>query len=141
MNSMTHQRLFDLAVKCGTLAALLVLALPDFSWAADADLKGSITKVTSGMKNMPVVLSGIAYLAAGATMLHGCGLLKKHADSPTQQPLIAGVSRIIAGGLIASLPVAITWGVKSFGWGTEGNVQPFPYVPIGVSSFKYINGS
>ncbi len=102
-------------VKLAVMAAVIAAAFPEFSFAAAAsNLKESVTTVTKGMRDMPIILSGLSYLAAGATMLHGAGLLKKHADQPTSVPLMQGVSRILAGGFIASLPYAISWTVATF---------------------------
>lgn len=124
-----NDRFLDMLLKTGLAAALLILASPDSAFAAVAgDLRSSVDKVTGGMSDMPIVLSGIAYLAAGATMMQGCGLLKKHADNPTGQPLAAGLTRIFAGGFIAAMPYALSWAVNTFAW--DGGLIKFPYVPL-----------
>lgn len=94
-------------VKIGLAAGVIVAALPDPLWAQA--LSQSVDEVKTGMKNMPIVLSGLAYLAGGATMLHGAGLLKKHADAPAQNPLAPGVMRMALGGVVCALPTFMGW--------------------------------
>ena len=131
-------QLLSTVTKGGLMAAVLALALPDVSWAGVTNLEQSISQVTLGMTNMPIVLSGCAYLAAGATMIHGCGLLKKHADNPTGQPLAAGLTRVLAGGFVAALPWAISWAVTTFQWGKEG-ASPFPFIPFADNAGNFFN--
>lgn len=109
---MANEKYF--AVKLAVLALVLAAAFPGLSLAAAVNLKQSVDTVTGGMTDMPIILSGIAYLAAGATMLHGAGLLKKHADQPQSTPLMQGMSRIMAGGFIAALPFTISWAINTF---------------------------
>ncbi len=97
--------LFNDLVKLGLAAAVITAAFPDISFAEE--LADSVQTVKEGMGDMPIVLSGAAYLAGGATMLHGAGLLKKHADQPTGTSLHQGLSRLGIGGVIAALPVAL----------------------------------
>lgn len=92
-------------VKIGLAAAVITAAMPGMSFAEE--LKDSVDHVQQGIESMPIVLSGLAYLAGGATMLHGAGLLKKHADQPTGTSLAQGLSRLGIGGVIAALPVAL----------------------------------
>jgi hypothetical protein len=94
-------------VKIGLAALVVASAFPEMSWAQE--LKTSVSEVKMGMQYMPTVLSGVAYLAGGATMLHGAGLLKKHADSPAQTPLAQGLTRMGLGGVVASLPLFMGW--------------------------------
>lgn len=115
----------EYALKLGALAAVIAAALPDLSWAQT--LQTSVDNVKQGMGNMPIVLSGLAYLAGGATMLHGAGLLKKHSDNPTQTPLAQGLTRLGIGGVIAALPTAMGWIATSLK--TEGATRT-PFVPM-----------
>jgi ABC-type spermidine/putrescine transport system permease subunit II len=118
---------FEDVLKIAAAAAVIAVALPDASWAQT--LKTSVDEVKTGMTNMPTVLSGLAYLAGGATMLHGAGLLKKHSDNPTQTPLAQGLTRLGIGGVIAALPVAMAWVSNSLK--TEGgNTHFVPMSPI-----------
>ena len=116
---------FEDVLKIAMAAAVIAAAFPDASWAQT--LKTSVDEVKTGMGNMPVVLSGLAYLAGGATMLHGAGLLKKHADNPTQNPLAQGLTRLGIGGVIAALPTAMGWVATSLK--TEGATRT-PFVPM-----------
>lgn len=104
-------------IKIGLAAAVIVGALPDVSWAQD--LTSSVDEVKSGMTSMPIVLSGLAYLGGGATMLHGAGLLKKHADNPQNTPLAAGLTRLGIGGVIAALPIAMKFMAETLSQGDE----------------------
>jgi hypothetical protein len=117
--------LFEDVLKIAVAAAVITAAFPDVSWAQT--LKTSVDEVKTGMGNMPVVLSGLAYLAGGATMLHGAGMLKKHADNPTQNPLAQGLTRLGIGGVIAALPTAMGWIATSLK--TEGATRT-PFVPM-----------
>ncbi len=112
-------------LKIVTAAAVIAAAFPEFSWAQA--LKDSVGEVKEGMNQMPVVLSGLAYLAGGATMLHGAGLLKKHADNPTQNPLAQGLVRLSIGGVIAALPTAMGYVATTLK--TQGAAQT-PFVPM-----------
>jgi hypothetical protein len=94
-------------LKIGLAAAVIACACPDVAFAQE--LQNSVTEVKTGLRDMPIVLSGLAYLAGGATLLHGAGLLKKHADGPTQTPLRQGLIRMALGGLIAALPTLMGW--------------------------------
>jgi hypothetical protein len=132
-------KLMESIFKGGVMAALFAAAMPDIALAAvttATDLKGSVSQLGEGMTNMPIVLSGIAYLAAGATMIHGCGLLKKHADNPTSQPLMAGVSRLMAGGVVASLPFGLNWAINSFNWGGS-STENAPYIALPMNSGNF----
>lgn len=134
-------RMAEWMIKGASLAALLAAALPDLALAAPAvgsatDLEQSVRHLGNGMENMPIVLSGIAYLAAGATMIHGCGLLKKHADNPAGQPLMAGVTRLAAGGIVAALPFGLNWAINSFDWGKDSAVGG-PYIPLPTNSGNF----
>lgn len=99
--------MWDDILKLGIAAAVLSFGFPDLSWAQA--LKDSVDEVKTGLKNVPIVVSGVAYIAGGATMLHGAGLLKKHADNPTSQPLAPGVMRMGLGGVVAALPTFMGW--------------------------------
>jgi hypothetical protein len=97
-----NRSLIENVIKIGLGAAVIAMAFPDLSWAQK--LSDSVQEVRTGIETVPVVVSGIAYIAGGATMLHGAGLLKKHADAPQQNPLAPGVTRMALGGVIAALP-------------------------------------
>lgn len=94
-------------LKLGLAAGVIAMACPDVAFAQQ--LQNSVEEVKTGMRNMPIVLSGLAYLAGGATMMHGAGLLKKHADGPTQVPLAQGLMRMGVGAAIAALPILMGW--------------------------------
>ncbi|NDE90331.1 MAG: hypothetical protein EB059_04220 [Alphaproteobacteria bacterium] len=94
--------LFENLFKTGLMAAVIVAACPDLSWAQD--LSGSVTSVKTGIRDMPNLVSGFAYIAGGAAMLSGAGMLKKHADNPQQNPLAPGVARMSIGGVVAAAP-------------------------------------
>jgi hypothetical protein len=104
-------------VKLGLAAAVISAAFPGMGFAEE--LADSVSTVKDGISNMPVVLSGLAYLAGGATMLHGAGLLKKHADQPTGTSLAQGLSRLGIGGVIAALPVALQFVSNTLSQGKE----------------------
>lgn len=101
------QVLWTDVLKIALGAAVITLAFPEPSLAQA--LKDSVDEVKTGIKNIPVIVSGIAYFAGGATMLHGAGLLKKHADNPTSQALAPGVIRMCLGGAVAALPMLMGW--------------------------------
>ena len=104
-------------VKLGVMAAVMAAAMPELSWATT--LKSTVKTVQGSMTNMPVVLSGLAYLGGGATMLHGAGLLKKHADQPTGTPLAQGLTRLSIGAVIAALPVAMQFVSNTLAQGND----------------------
>jgi hypothetical protein len=115
-------------LKLGLAAAVIVAAFPDPAFAQN--LGQSVGEVKTGMRNMPIVLSGLAYLAGGATMLHGAGLLKKHADAPHQTPLAQGLMRMGLGGLIAALPTLMGWIAASLKTDTANELGFIPLETI-----------
>lgn len=142
---MMNQNVYKLSTfvfKTFVLAAVIAAAFPEFSFAATG-LEESVANVSGSMKDMPIVLSGIAYLAGGATMLSGAGLLKKHADNPASTPLMQGMSRMVAGGFVAALPVGLEWAIKTLSlMGTCGDGQSCAvYVPFMSNGGKFGFGS
>jgi hypothetical protein len=99
--------LWEDILKLSLAATVIALACPDVALAQE--LQQSVSEVKTGMQMMPTVLSGVAYLGGGATMMHGAGLLKKHADGPTQVPLAQGLMRMGVGAAIAALPILMGW--------------------------------
>ena len=115
-------------LKLGLAAGVIAMACPDVAFAQQ--LQNSVEEVKTGMRNMPIVLSGLAYLAGGATMMHGAGLLKKHADGPTQVPLTQGLMRMALGGVIAALPTLMGWIASSLKTDTANELGFIPLETI-----------
>jgi hypothetical protein len=101
------RELFETILKVGMAAAVFAIACPDLSWAQD--LQGTVKAAKSGIKDMPTIVSGFAYIAGGAAMLSGAGFLKKHADNPQQNPIAPGIMRMALGGTVAAMPAFLGW--------------------------------
>ncbi len=112
------RELFNDLIKLGLAAGVLAIGMPDLA-AAAGTLADTVQQTETNMNSMPTVLSGLAYLGGGATMLHGAGLLKKHADQPTGTPLAQGLTRLGIGAFVASLPVAIGYLQSSLSQGSQ----------------------
>ncbi len=101
------RELFETVLKTGLIAAVIAMACPELSLAQA--LKDSVSEVKTGISNMPMLVSGFAYIAGGAAMMSGAGMLKKHADNPQQNPLAPGVARMAIGGVVAAMPSFLSY--------------------------------
>ena len=113
--------LFENVLKTGLVAAVIAIACPDVALAQA--LQNSVTEVKAGIANMPMLVSGFAYIAGGAAMLSGAGMLKKHADNPQQNPLAPGVARMALGGVVAAMPSFLSYVNGTLKSNTEGPLQ------------------
>jgi len=95
-------------LQTGLLTALAVVALPDISFAA-GDLKNTVNTITTQTGGFPMLISSICYIGGLAMMAGGALKLKAHAENPGQTPIAHGVSRLLVGGAIASLPAISGW--------------------------------
>lgn len=96
-------------LQAGLMAALAAAALPDLAFAAGGDLKSSIETVTDQTGGIPVLISSLCYIGGLGMMAAGALKLKAHAENPGQTPIAVGVSRLLVGGAIASLPAVTGW--------------------------------
>lgn len=104
-------------VKMAVIAGVMALALPDLSWASD--FGQTVDKTKTNLTNAPTIVSAIAYIVGGATMLSGAASLKKHADTPQQEPLQKGVMRLGVGATVAALPPLMGWVQNSLSQGSD----------------------
>lgn len=89
------------------LALIMALALPESAMAYA--LKDSADAVIKSLHHVPTIVSGIAYLHGGVTVFAGANKLKAHAEDPAKTPMVQGLSRIMLGSMIASLPPFMNW--------------------------------
>lgn len=89
--------------KWGVLTAIIAVAMPD---AAGAEtLRTVISNVTrEELPVLPYVLSSVCYVGGSFMMVSGALSLKKHAENPAGEPVAKGVSRLLTGGVITSVP-------------------------------------
>lgn len=89
--------------KWGVLTAIIAIAMPD---SASADtLRTVISNVTrEELPVLPYVLSSVCYVGGSFMMVSGALSLKKHAENPAGEPVAKGVSRLLTGGVITSVP-------------------------------------
>lgn len=115
------RELFENGLKTGLIAAVIAIACPDIAWAQA--LRSSVEEVRAGINNMPALVSGFAYIAGGAAMLSGAGMLKKHSDNPQQNPLAPGVARMALGGVVAAMPAFLSYVNGTLKSNTEGPLK------------------
>lgn len=131
------RELFETVLKTGLVAAVIVMACPELSLAQD--LAGSVTSVKSGISEMPMLVSGFAYIAGGAAMMSGAGMLKKHADNPQQNPLAPGVARMCIGGIVAAMPAFLSYVNATLKSNEGGKLQYQGLDKIGEMNHDLIN--
>ncbi|TVQ84941.1 MAG: hypothetical protein EA357_01750 [Micavibrio sp.] len=124
------------------MVGAVALALPDFAHATgtgDLSTGDAITNLHVSMRNLPNILTTIAFVAGLFLAVSGVLKLRDHVDNPPQTPISAGVKRLIAGGAFLGLPLTLniargsifggtgTEGeVASGDWGVAGSVVPTP---------------
>ena len=106
-------------IQYGLMATLITLALPEVGHAQN--LTATTQALVAGLKDMPVIISGVSYLFGGLLVLGGANKLKMHAENPQQTPMSHGLVRIGMGGMIAGLPPFMGWVNNTLAIG-NGNV-------------------
>jgi hypothetical protein len=89
------------------LALVIVAALPEPAHAQN--IQSTTSALVEAMKDLPTIISGIAYTFGGILVLGGANKLKMHAENPSQTPMSHGIVRIGVGGVIAGLPPFMAW--------------------------------
>ncbi len=107
-----------MCLKFSLLGAVTALAFPEFAFAQD--MQSTTTALVEGLKDMPTIISGCAYLAGGVMVLGGANKLKMHAENPMQTPLSHGLVRIGVGGIVAGLPPFMAWVNNTMSIGNQG---------------------
>lgn len=95
------------AVKYAALAAVVAIACPHP--AAAQSIQATSAAIVDALKDMPTIISGVAYIFGGLLVLGGANKLKMHAENPQQTPMSHGLVRIGTGGMIAALPPFMGW--------------------------------
>ncbi|MDD5587451.1 MAG: hypothetical protein PHY92_10970 [Alphaproteobacteria bacterium] len=107
---MTKERLLNDIFQWGVLAAIVAIAVPDLFSVTPAfaqELSTTVTKVQTGLTDIPHIVSSIAFIGGGVLGISGALKLKAHAENPAQEKMAPGIARLLAGGAIAALPVLI----------------------------------
>lgn len=89
------------------MAGVLALAWPHAAHAQN--MQNTAAAVVEAMKDLPTIISGVAYTFGGILVLGGANKLKMHAENPSQTPMSHGIVRIGVGGVIAGLPPFMAW--------------------------------
>ncbi len=105
-------------LKLSIMGAVIALAFPDVATAQD--MQATTSSLVEGLKDMPTIISGLAYLAGGVMVLGGANKLKMHAENPMQTPLSHGLVRIGVGGVVAGLPPMMAWVNNTMSVGNQG---------------------
>ena len=95
------------AFKYFAIAAVLGAAWPMPAMAQN--IQTTSAALVDALKDMPTIISGVAYLFGGLLVLGGANKLKMHAENPQQTPMSHGLVRIGVGGMIAGLPPFMGW--------------------------------
>jgi hypothetical protein len=94
-------------LKLASLALVTAAAFPEPSHAQN--MQTTAAAIVDAMKDLPTIISGIAYTFGGILVLGGANKLKMHAENPSQTPMSHGIVRIGVGGVIAGLPPFMAW--------------------------------
>ena len=92
---MTRSVLKADVLKSLALAAVVAMAWPHTGHAQN--MQTTAAAVVDAMKDLPTIISGIAYTFGGILVLGGANKLKQHAENPSQTPMSHGVVRIGVG--------------------------------------------
>ena len=107
-------------LKVGVLAALVVAALPEMSWAGATSFAEMAKSVSNDqLTAVPSVVTGLGYVIGTVLMLSGALSLKKHAENPAGEPLNKGLGRLIIGGVVTLLPYLLSVMQTSSSLGTD----------------------
>lgn len=101
-------------------AALVLLSSHEASAASAAKLGDVIKNVIGSWGGINNVFSTVAWLSGGFLGVAALFKFKDHVDNPAQHPLSAGVKRMIAGGMMLSLPFMMNATVGSLFGSTGG---------------------
>jgi hypothetical protein len=94
-------------IKSVALALVVAAAWPTMGHAQN--MQTTAAAVVDAMKDLPTIISGLAYTFGGILVLGGANKLKQHAENPSQTPMSHGIVRIGVGGVIAGLPPFMAW--------------------------------
>jgi hypothetical protein len=104
---MKRLELYTDVCKALGLALFIAAALPEPAHAQN--IQSTAAALVEAMKDLPTIISGIAYTFGGILVLGGANKLKMHAENPSQTPMSHGIVRIGVGGVIAGLPPFMAW--------------------------------
>lgn len=90
-------------LKMMLLVAVMVVIGHD-AQAAGGKLSNIVTNVTMSWGSFQSILSAVAWLTGAGLGCIAIFKFKDHVDNPAQTPLSAGVKRMLAGGMMLSLP-------------------------------------
>lgn len=100
------------------LALAMVLFMPELAIAAPQSTGDMFCEVFKNVGGMPVVLSGICYIAGAWMVVHGIYELIKHSSDPNK-PMRNGILSLGSGAMVAALPILVEWLHKSFFKGVD----------------------
>src|SRR4051812_11030493 len=93
-------------------SAVALLAMTPEAQAASCTKAPCIGNIISSVQSsfylFPKLLTSVAYIAAIFLSIMAVFKFKDHVDSPAQHPLSAAVKRLLAGGMMFSLPFVAT---------------------------------
>ena len=119
----------------GLVAAVAALAMPELAVAAAATTSADFNALVQNVAQkeligLPYILSAVCYAGGAFMMLSGALKLKAHAENPAQEKLAPGVSRLLAGGAITSVPTLTALIQNTTQIGTTGKAS---YQTFGVA--------
>lgn len=88
-------------------AAMVALFGPD-AFASSTKLSNLMENVTTSWGSLSGIMSAVAWLTGAGLGTIAIFKFKDHVDNPAQTPLSAGVKRMLAGGMMLSLPFMIS---------------------------------
>lgn len=100
------------AVALGVLSVAL-LAFPEL--AAAAELKDSMSRLSSQTQSVADVLSGFSYLAGTGVGVRSALLFKDHNENPANTKLSKPLTHALVAGMLLALPSFLTVGADSTG--------------------------
>lgn len=101
------KQLMNDLLQTGLMAALVAIAMPDLVSAGD--FRTTTDTINTQTGGLPTLITSLCYIGGIGLMGSGALKLKAHAENPGQTPVAHGVSRLLVGGTIASLPAISGW--------------------------------
>lgn len=112
----------------GLVAVIAATAMPALAGAVSTDINELVQNVAQKeLIGLPYILSAVCYAGGAFMLLSGALKLKAHAENPAQEKLAPGVSRLLAGGAITTVPTltALIQQTTQIGSGVKATYDTF----------------
>lgn len=91
-------------MKIAALSAVMVAGVSTGAFAGNQTMGDIMNNVIGAWSGLPGFLSMMAYVSGAFLAVQAVFKFKDHVDNPTHNPISSGVKRLLAGGMMLSLP-------------------------------------